>query len=170
VFAEIPTLTTERLDLVPPSAAAATLYDEFYTDPEASMHYGGPLTAGQASARLAHDIGVWELTGFGVWVVRDRGRDALVGVCGFWQGLGWPIELTWWLLPAARGSGIATEASGAAVEHAHRSFGWPSIETYMEDRNTAARRLRERLGGAVVERRTFPKGLERHVYRIPRPA
>jgi [ribosomal protein S5]-alanine N-acetyltransferase len=42
----IPTLETERLLLRPPSISCADVYEEFYTDPVASQHYGGPLTAG----------------------------------------------------------------------------------------------------------------------------
>ena len=37
----------------------------------------------------------------------------------------------------------------------------------MEDHNVAARRLVERLGGTVVERRSFPDGRVRDLNRIP---
>lgn len=166
----IPTLSTERLRLVPPDAAAEPAYQRFYTDAEASRAYGGPLTPGAAWARLASDIGSWHLLGFGVWAVQRRDRGDVVGTCGFWQGKGWPRELTWWLLPDARGQGLAFEASRAAVDHAYRAFGWPSVETTMNDENLAARQLVGRLGGTILRRQAFPDGLERHLYRIPPPA
>ncbi|MEQ1508329.1 MAG: GNAT family N-acetyltransferase [Myxococcota bacterium] len=164
------TLRTERLVLRVPDRSAAPMYDAFYTDPEASRHYNGPLTSAQAWARLASDIGFWHLQGFGVWMIEraDRG-GALVGVCGFWQGLGWPRELTWWLIPSARGSGIASEASRAAIDHAYRGFGWDAVETYLDDDNVDARRLVVRLGGTVVDRPSFPDGRSRDRYRLPRP-
>lgn len=164
----IPTLHTERLSLLAPSAECADLYESFYTDAAASGAYGGPLTSAAAWSRLAADLGTWHLQGFGVWAIRRREPGDLVGVCGFWQGKGWPRELTWWLLPQARGAGIAQEASRAVIEHAYQEFKWPSVETYMNDGNHAARALVLRLGGVAAERRSFPDGLERDIYRLPR--
>lgn len=165
----IPILSTERLRLLPPSAQAEELYDRFYTDEAASIAYGGPLTPGAAWARLAADLGCWHLQGFGVWMLQRRVEGDLVGVCGFWQGKGWPRELTWWLLPAARGQGLALEASQAAVAHAYRVFNWPMVQTYMNDANEPARKLVLRLGGRKLSRQAFPDGLERDVYCIPDP-
>ena len=166
---QIPTLTTARLELIPPDASCEAHYARFYTDAEASADYGGPISSGAAWARLAADLGSWHLQGFGVWSLRRREQGDLVGVCGFWQGKGWPRELTWWLLPEARGAGLAQEASLAAVAHAYRVFGWPTVETYMNDQNVRARALVLRLGGRVLRRQGFPDGLERDVYLIPEP-
>lgn len=165
----IPTLTTERLTLSPPDAACVQLYQKFYTDSEASSSYGGPLSPGAAWSRLAFDVGCWYLQGFGVWVVSRREYGDHLGICGFWQGLGWPRELTWWLLPEARGQGIAAEASKAAIRCAYERFGWDSVETYMADDNRAARNLVGRLGGRRVRRQSFPDGQDRDVYLLPRP-
>lgn len=165
----IPTLETDRLRLVPPTAECETAYQAFYTDASASQHYGGPLSVGQAWARLATDLGSWHLQGFGVWAIEFKPEGAIVGTCGFWQGKGWPRELTWWLLPSARGRGVALEASHAAVLHAYQRFGWSEVQTYMNDNNAAARALAMRLDGHLVGRQRFPDGLERDVFRIPRP-
>ena len=164
---QIPSLYTERLLLLPPSKVCEELYDRFYTDAEASGAYGGPLTSGGAWSRLAADIGSWSLQGFGVWAVQRRELGDCVGVCGFWQGKGWPRELTWWMLPEARGLGLAQEASRAAVTHAYEVFGWASVETYMNDANAPARALALKLGGQNIGRRQFPDGLERDVFRLP---
>ena len=166
---DIPTLRTERLDLVPPSAECADLYRTFCTDPDASSSYGGPLSVVGSWTRLASDLGSWHLQGFGVWVMRDRERGEFVGVCGFWQAPGWRRELTWWLLPRHRSRGFAQEASEAAVTHAYDQFGWPTVETYMVDTNDTARALVRRLGGESVERFVAPDGNERELFRIPRP-
>jgi [ribosomal protein S5]-alanine N-acetyltransferase len=167
---QIPTLQTTRLTLIPPSAACEALYQRFYTDAAASKAYGGPLSPGAAWARLASDLGAWHLQGFGVWAIQRAADGELVGTCGFWQGLGWPRELTWWLLPEARGQGLAAEASCAALRHAYRVFGWPSVQTYMNDNNKAARALVLRLGGVQIARRIFPDGLERDVFDVPEPS
>ncbi len=164
---EIPELKTERLQLLAPSANSWHAYRQFYTDPEASVAYGGPLSTERAWARLASDIGSWHLLGFGVWVIQRRQQQDIVGACGFWQGKGWPRELTWWLLPIARGSGVATEASLAAIDCAYDRFGWDCVRTYMNDDNQAARALALRLNGKRCARDTFPDGVERDVFILP---
>jgi len=164
-----PTLETDRLRLIPPSAACAEAWTRFYTDPVASHHYGGPISAAAAWTRLASDLGSWALQGFGVWALQRRDSGEIVGACGFWQGLGWPRELTWWLLPEARGQGLAAEASRAAIAHAHRVFGWPEVQTYMNDDNAEARALVRRLGAEPAGRQAFADGRERDLFRWPAP-
>jgi [ribosomal protein S5]-alanine N-acetyltransferase len=165
----VPTLETDRLLLLPPDSECDSVYQRFYTDAEASEPYGGPLTPSGAWSRLASDIGMWQLQRFGVWVIHRRDERDLVGACGFWQGRGWPRELTWWLLPNARGQGIAHEASLAAINHAYKVLRWESVETYMNDNNKSARSLALRLGGVKTDRRRFPDGLERDVFLVPPP-
>ncbi len=160
----IPTLETERLRLLPPDLECFNAYESFYTDAQASHRYGGPLTSEQAWARLKADLGSWHLLGFGVWAIQLKSTGAICGTCGFWQGRGWPRELTWWLAPGARGQGIALEASRAALRHAFHGFHWPDVETYMNDENEPARRLVERLGGRRTRRAEFPDGLSRDIY------
>jgi RimJ/RimL family protein N-acetyltransferase len=110
------------------------------------------------------------LQGFGVWAVQSKEHGEVLGTCGFWQGKGWPRELTWWLLPQYRGRGYAKEASLAAVRHAYEVLGWPAVETYMSDFNSPALSLVQGLGGQKVRRQTFPDGEQRNVYFIPRTA
>ena len=162
-------LQTERLELTPLGPDCWDAYRAFYTDADASALYGGPLSEATAHARLARDIGSWTLQGLGVWAVRLRQERRVVGTCGFWQGLGWPCELTWWLLPEARGAGLAAEASRAVIAAAYEHFGWQVVQTYFPDENLAARKLAQRLGGERTERRRFPDGVERDVYTFRRP-
>jgi RimJ/RimL family protein N-acetyltransferase len=156
--------------LLPLGKQCEALYQRFYTDAEASKAYGGPLPPGAARNRLASDIGTWTLQGFGVWAIEEPEGAGLVGVCGFWQGWGWPKELTWWLLPEARGRGIAQEASRAAIAFAYDEWQWPEVQTYMQDENLPARWLALRLGGSMVARQVFPDGIERDVFHLPRRA
>ena len=163
----VPTLTTERLIMRPPSAEAFPVYEEFYTDADASRFYDGPIPVDQAWATLAMDIGNWQLQGFGVWILEQKSDGRLLGVCGFWQDRGWPRELTWWLLPDARGKGNASEASRAATSHGYEVFGWDHVETFIDDDNEAAQALVLRLGGIENRRETFVDGKDRTIYRIP---
>ena len=110
--------------------------------------------------------------------LRRRIRFAAAGApsAGFVGGAGlahpadWPRhELTWWLMPGARGTGFATEASRAVLTWAYDTLGWPVVETHMRDENLPARRLAERLGGKRIARETFPDGVARDVFALPHP-
>jgi RimJ/RimL family protein N-acetyltransferase len=138
-------------------------------DSEASKAYGGPITKEQVLARLKADLGSWYLLGFGIWVIQLKSDNSFIGTCGFWQGKDWPIELTWWVLPKARGLGLATEASKAAICHAYKEFKWDIVKTYMTDENIAARNLVEKLGGQIIDRKSFNDGLSRDIYELPKP-
>lgn len=163
-----PSHKTAGLSLHRPDATCAAAYERFFTDGSASDGYGGaPLSADGARARLAKDREAWERQGFGLWAIHDHG--APIGACGFAQKPGWPRELTWWLLPAFRGRGIAFAASQAALAHAYDHFRWPTVETYMKDSNRAARALALRLGGVPIDRPVFPDGIARDRFRLPPP-
>lgn len=166
----IPTLETARLALRAPAAADFPVYRAFYADAKASAFYGGPLAPASAWRKLAFDIGHWALRGHGMWSLVERSGGKMVGGCGIVWPEGWPRhELTWWIVPEARRNGYALEASRAAIGWAFDALGWSRVETHMDDSNAAARRLAERLGGTVIARETFPDGLARDVYALPRP-
>lgn len=161
-----PILTTPRLGLRAPEARDLDAYASFFADQRASHFYGGPLRRDQAYGILCRDIGHWALRGFGKFVItRD---DTPLGGCGIVHPEGWPShELTWWLLPEARGTGIAQEASRAVLGWARDSLGRDRVETHFRDENIAARRLTETLGGRKLRRETFPDGIARDIWAIP---
>ncbi|MFV0411439.1 MAG: GNAT family N-acetyltransferase [Paracoccus sp. (in: a-proteobacteria)] len=163
---DAPVLETGRLMLRLPEARDLAAYAAFFADAEASHFYGGPLLPYQAWERLAGDIGHFALKGFGRFTLTQDGKT--IGGCGILDVDGWPgHELTWWLLPAARGQGLAQEASRAVLSWAGRSLGWPLVETHFRDENIAARRLTESLGGRKQRREIFPDGITRDIYAIP---
>lgn len=165
----IPSLKTDRLELLPPSKDSFETYKKFYTDPVASKMYGGPITEAQAWTRLQSDIGSWHLQGFGVWSIREKETGKTLGVCGFWKGHEWPPELTFWLLPEARGKAYAFEASKAAIRYAYQELKWDEVQTYYEDHNLPVKKLVGKLGGRLKLRRVFPDGKERNIYLFPKP-
>ncbi len=92
----------------------------------------------------------------------------MLGSCGLWAPLGWPrSELTWWVIPSARGQGIATEPSKLVIAFANEALGWDCVETHFDDDNEAARRLKLALGGRKIARDEFPDGKCRDVYQFP---
>lgn len=163
---DTPVLTTKRLVLRMPEAGDHAAYARFFADAETSHFYGGPLMPHQAWDRLAADIGHFVLRGHGRFVATLDGQ--VVGGCGILDVEGWPgHELTWWLLPEARGKGLAQEASRAVLDWAGQTLGRDMVETHFRDENLAARRLTEGLGGVRLRRDSFPDGIDRDVYGIP---
>ena len=164
-------IDTGQLLLRPPESRDFNVYKSFFSDPEASRFYGGPLRTDQAWRVLAGHLGHWQLRGYGMWMIVREDSGEPVGGSGFVWPEGWPRrELTWWLLPEARGKGIAVEASRAAIRHAYDRYGWALVETHMSDANVAAKRLVQKLDGWEIARENFPDGEIRSVYELPRPA
>lgn len=166
-----PVLTTERLTLRPPTQADLGAYAAFYAVSDVPAgKYRGPRSDTEVHAMLAEDIGHWRCKGFGMWLIARRDSGEVVGGCGLAHPDDWPRhELTWWLMPAARGTGFATEASQAVIRFAYGTLGWDVVETHMRDQNLPARRLAQRLGGKVIARETFPDRVARDIFALPHP-
>ncbi|MET1413215.1 GNAT family N-acetyltransferase [Roseibium sp. HPY-6] len=168
--ADMHSIMTEQLVLRPPMAGDFEIYKSFFMDAEASHFYGGPLRVDQAWRVLAAHIGHWHLRSYGIWMIEMKSTGQAIGGCGFVWPEGWPRrELTWWLLPEARGRGLAAEASRSAIRHAHEDYRWTRVETHMNDDNHAARGLVRKLNGVEIAREVFPDGLVRSVYELPCP-
>lgn len=165
----IPTLETKRLILRAPKPEDFTVYRDFFADERASEAYGGPLSADKAWRVLATDLGHWALRGYGRWAVTIKQTGEMIGGCGLWWPGGYPrSELTWWIILAARKKGYAKEASIAAINFGYETLNWPLVETHMNDENTAARQLVESLDGEFLVRDSFPDGLDRDVFMLPK--
>lgn len=168
---QIPEINTDRLLLRAPQAEDFSTYRDFYADAESSAAYGGPLPPHLAWRKLAADLGNWSLRGYGMWSLECRENAAMVGGCGIVWPEGWPrSELTWWIIPSARRTGFALEASRAVITFAYDVLGWDVVETHMDDDNEPAHNLARKLNGVVIARERFPDGPERDIYALPNPA
>ncbi len=166
-----PVIETSRLVLRVPTADDLGAYQAFYDIPSDQLgSYRAPRPSDEVEGILARDITDWQEKNFGMFLVHRRDTGDFVGGTGIKHPSDWPRhELTWWLMPAARGTGFATEASLAVLTWAYDTLGWPVVETHMRDENLPARRLAERLGGSKIARETFPDGVTRDVFALPRP-
>ncbi|MEE9427162.1 MAG: GNAT family N-acetyltransferase [Paracoccaceae bacterium] len=166
----IPTLTTERLTLRGPTVVDLDVYSAFNAVSELSVgKYRGGKPADEIRDVLKGDIAHWQ-KGYGMWMITLAG-DQVIGGVGLVHPDDWPRhELTWWLMPDQRGHGYATEASRAVINFGYEKLGWPQVETHMRDENLPARKLAQRLGGKFTGRDTFPDGVARDVFALPRSA
>ncbi len=87
------------------------------------------------------------------YAVFERERGTLLGALGIHPRVGpGGLELGYWLHPAARGRGYATEAASAATRVAFELLGAHRVELHVDSRNTASVRLAERLGFRLESR------------------
>ena len=95
-----------------------------WADEDVVRHIGGQVRDAQDAwfAQL-RNRGLWELLGYGYWIVRERKTDAFVGEVGFadfMRGIDPDIsgrpEAGWVLAKSAWGNGYASEAVIAAHE------------------------------------------------------
>ena len=72
------------------------------------------------------------------------------------------------MLPEARVQGFATDVSIAAIAFGYDDLGWSIVEAPMNDDDLAAKPQVQRLGRAIILRETFPDGITRDLYELPR--
>ncbi len=163
-------LWTPRLRMRAPTADDGAFYAAFYEASDVTVGgYRGGRSPAEVAEIHARDMAHWQSRGYGMFLLFDRKSGAFLGGTGLAWPDGWPChELTWFLMPAARGKGYAREASLAVIDWAHETLGWTRVETHMRDENAPARHLAEAIasacGGREDRRQSFPDGVTRDVY------
>ncbi|HYD36430.1 MAG TPA: GNAT family N-acetyltransferase [Allosphingosinicella sp.] len=149
-----PTLETPRLilrgwrpgDIAPYAAMLADDDTARFTTSQ-----GRGLSEAEAWNETVWLIGHWQLLGYGLFVVEERGTGAFLGRVGPLNPPWWPaLEIAWALAPTARGKGYATEAARAAIRWSFETLGLDRIVSIIHPGNVASQAVAERLG----ERRT----------------
>lgn len=151
---------TERLFLDMPSRHDAAALHALWADERVWRHHpaGRSQDTAQSEARLADILDSWSQGGLGTWVVRRRGEDRPIGVCGcrlvtdpahpdapFWN-LGYRFELE------AQGHGYATEAAVEALRAAQDLRPDVPQVASVAEQNTPSVHVARRLG-MELERR-----------------
>ncbi|MEX2319241.1 MAG: GNAT family N-acetyltransferase, partial [Bauldia sp.] len=145
---------------------------EFF--PQALDRMASDTLTGRIREGLARD-------GFGLYAVEVKEPGRLIGFAGLARpGFDAPfmpaIEVGWRLARESWGNGYATEAAGAAVDHAFGTLGIEALVSFTTEWNQRSRRVMEKIGMTRDPRENFihpnlPPGhkLAPHVlYRITR--
>ena len=165
------TLQTERLTLRRPTAADWPVFWDFYQS-DRSSHVGGPMNLRDCWRHFAAELGHWDFFGYGMWAVTRTGNDTMLGMIGPWTPLDWPENEVGWMIfdAAAEGTGIATEAAKAAVNHAFSVLEWDTVVSYVAPDNDRSARLAQKLGAVHDPAAPVPaKYPDTIVYRHPAP-
>jgi RimJ/RimL family protein N-acetyltransferase len=163
------TLETERLVLRMLRESDLDAYAEMCADAEVMRYLGTgtTFTRSEAWRNMAMMIGHWQLRGYGMWAVEERGGP-LIGRIGLWRPEGWPgLEVGWMLRRASWGHGYATEGGRAALGHAFAVMRCAHLVSLIHPENRASIRVAERLGERL-EGQTQIVGIETLIYGIRR--
>jgi ribosomal-protein-alanine N-acetyltransferase len=143
------TLETERLVLRPLSADEAGSLHRISNEPNVRRYLWDDEAISEATLNslIAQSDRMFSEEKIGVFGVRIRGREDLLGFCGFVRlgGMEEP-ELWYELTQEIWGRGIATEAAQACVRYALKEVGMERVIAGADAPNRASLRVIEKLG------------------------
>lgn len=155
-------IETPRLRLRPPEARDLDGWASLFSDPESARYVGGPNSRAESWRKLAVEAGSWELYGFGVYSVVERGTGRWIGRIGAHFPEGYPgLEFGWGLLRSHWGQGLALEAASAALGEVFVHLGCEEIIHLIDPENLRSVRLAERLGARRGGKQELPPPYDR---------
>jgi ribosomal-protein-alanine N-acetyltransferase len=163
-------LATPRLRLSPLQPSEAGALHEIWTEPEVRLFLWDEqiLPPEQTAEIVERSSELFREQGYGLWAIRLRLNDDLIGFGGFWHFREPPeLELILGVAPWLHGTGIATEAGTALIRHAFDELGFTEVRGSADVANTASVRLMEKLG-MQQERRATVQGLDTVFYSLRR--
>lgn len=166
-------LETNRLALRTWSLDDATAGFRIWSDPEV-MRYVGTGAAHNSIERtsiwLGRMIAHQEQHGFCYWAVTEKESRELIGSCGMAYGLdgGPPVDFGYTLAQSRWGRGLATEAASACLRYAFERLDLPELVASVDSRNTASRRVLEKLGFVYQRTEQLDGGID--LWYVARPA
>lgn len=151
------TLSTDRLILRPPAPTDIPTMTEFYVS-ERAQYAGGHVIRPRAFSNACAILGHWQVRGYGLWAVTEKGSDQALGLVGPYYPDGWPeTEIGWVLFDGAEARGFAFEAAQAAIADARTRLGWTDIVHYIAPENIRSIALAEKLGARLDPDAQQPK-------------
>ncbi|MCZ4279712.1 GNAT family N-acetyltransferase [Kiloniella laminariae] len=94
----------------------------------------------------------WHRRGFGLWAVFDRKNGDFLGECGLREEnmkgaeASREVELSYGLIPAGWGRGLATEAADLMICWGFEELGLPAIQAFARSDNAASLHILRKLG------------------------
>jgi [ribosomal protein S5]-alanine N-acetyltransferase len=149
----MPMLQTERLLLRPVSADEVDSLHRISNEPNVRLYLWDDEHISEATIKglIAQSDRMFSKEKIGLFGVRMRGREDLLGFCGFVRLGGMEESELWYeLTQKVWGRGIATEAAWACVRYAFEEVGMERVIAGADAPNTASLRVIEKLGMKYV--------------------
>jgi len=141
-------LESPRLLLRPLTPADQTAFHAINSDPEVARYLfdGRQIAPADSAAMLDASRRLLARDGHGLFTVRLRDREAIVGWAGFLESGDPPVlEIVYALLPAVWGHGFAVEATRAVLTWGARHLGITVFRASVDAPNLASLRVLETL-------------------------
>jgi RimJ/RimL family protein N-acetyltransferase len=141
--------TTERLQAERLTADHLVEVRRMNSDPAVMAHLWGVRTEQQTAAYMDHNLRHWADHGFGLWILRERGRGDPVGRAVLRHltiddvdevEVGYALYQPYW------GRGLATEIAARCVALAEHELGLAEIVGLTDPMNRASRHVLEKVG------------------------
>jgi len=154
---ESPVLETARLSMRPPCRADFEPWAGFVSDGAATRYLGGPVPRSVAWRSFLTMAGAWQIQGFAMFSVIEKGSGRWVGRVGPWYPEGWPgTEVGWGIVSDCWGRGYATEAAIAAIDWVFEVLGWSEVIHVIDIGNTPSQAVARKLGSRKRGRSRLP--------------
>ena len=158
-----PVLETARLTLRPLRESDLGAHAAMLGDPEIVRFLGGVTQSREEAWRkLLAGAAMWNVVGFGYWVVERREDGRMIGQTGFADfkrdmtpGIEGLPEMGWIFAPDLGGQGYAAEAVAAGLAWADDALGGAETVAIIDHENARSIRLAERSGFDVREEATY---------------
>jgi ribosomal-protein-alanine N-acetyltransferase len=144
-----PMLETERLVLRPVSADEVGSLHRISNELNVRLYLWDDELVSEATGKslIAQSDRMFSKERIGVFGMRMRGREDLLGFCGFVRLEGMEQSELWYeLTQKVYGRGLATEAARACVHYAFEDVGMECVIAGADAPNTASLRVIEKLG------------------------
>lgn len=141
-------LETARLRLGPVLPRDTPAMHALWIEPEVRRFLWDDceISVGTAAAHTEASARDFAAHRFGLWSVRTRDADTLIGFCGLRAAETGEPELRFGLLPAFWGFGFAQEASHAVLRHAFQTLHLPRVTANTDPPNARSARTLAALG------------------------
>jgi RimJ/RimL family protein N-acetyltransferase len=162
-FTSAPLLETDRLRLRARKLDDFPFFRDIWRDPDVTRFIGsGPRPEEETWTKFLRIVGLWQLLGFGYWVIEEKASGALIGEAGLAEfrrdmipSIAGVPELGYAFAASAHGKGYATEACRAIVAWGDEHMPGQRMCCIIDETNVASLRVAEKCGFKRAETANF---------------
>lgn len=159
----VPVIETQRTLLRGHRLDDFDAYAALWADPDVTRFIGGkPRSREESWIRILRYAGMWQLIGYGLWVVEDKASGALIGEAGFHElkreiapSFEGKPEAGWAFLPAVHGKGIASEVVSGFHQWAKDRPGFTKTVCMIDPENDASIAVARKTGYRETARTAY---------------